>query len=176
MAAIDGLYCMDRYEASRPDATAASAGADSSKAACQKGVLPWQVASNADADAACQAAGKRLCTPAEWQKDCQGPQQTVYCYGNAYQATTCNGIDAFPAWTFHLTPTGDFPGCTAYGVFDLNGNVWEHVAGGTNMTVRGGAFNCGDSVTYHRCDYIPGTWTPSAQGFRCCKSLGAAGG
>jgi len=42
------------------------------------------------------------------------------------------------------------------------------VAGGSDMTVRGGAFNCNDSAALHKCAYVPGNWTPSARGFRCC--------
>jgi len=33
---------------------------------------------------------------------------------------------------------------------------------------RGGAFNCGDSETLHRCDY-DADWGLTARGFRCCK-------
>jgi hypothetical protein len=168
MAAMGG-FCIDIYEASRGDATATSAGSDRSRACVVAGVLPWLVGDNAEAALACEAAGKRLCSPTEWQLACKGPDETAYAYGATYSPTACNGIDAFSGSGFHLAPTGSFPGCTnAWGVFDMNGNVWEQVAGGTNMTVRGGAYNCSDSVTYHRCDYIPSTWTPSALGFRCC--------
>lgn len=176
MVPIGTQLCMDVYEASHPDATATFAGSDTSKATSRVAVLPWQVATNLEAETACLAAGKRLCTPAEWELACRGPQQTAYAYGNAYDPSICNGIDTFPAWQFHLMPTGAFPGCVnGWGVFDLNGNVWEHVAGGDGSTIRGGAYNCGDSMTYHRCDYIPTTWFPTAQGFRCCASKPPAG-
>ena len=169
MANVADLFCVDLYEASRPDATATAEGSDSSAATSRKGVLPWQVSSNAAAAAACKAAGKRLCTPAEWQVACQGLAKTTYAYGDTYDKKICNGIDAFGPSKFHLAPTGSFPGCkNTWGAFDLNGNVWERVAGGSGMTVRGGAFNCGDSRTYHRCDYIPNDWKPAALGFRCC--------
>jgi hypothetical protein len=171
MVAVANAFCIDIYEASRPDATADDAGADESKAINRKGVLPWQVESNEKAEQACTAAGKRLCTPMEWQRACQGPDGTVYAYGDSYEKTTCNGIDTFGDPTlgmFKLMPTGSFPNCTnEWGVLDINGNLWEHVAWGSDKTVRGGAFNCGDSATLHRCDYIPG-WVPSARGFRCC--------
>jgi len=169
MANVADLFCIDLHEASRPDATASSAGIDSSKATSRAGVIPWQVSNNAAAAAGCKAAGKRLCASAEWQAACQGSARTAYAYGEVYDKKICNGIDAFGDGKFHLAPTGSFPGCkNAWGAFDLNGNVWEHVVGGSDTTVRGGAFNCGDSKTYHRCDYIPGNWTPSALGFRCC--------
>jgi formylglycine-generating enzyme required for sulfatase activity len=170
MAVVADTFCIDVYEASRSDATAASPGTDGSVADSRPGVMPWMVRSNAEAATACEAAGKRLCTPAEWELACRGPDETVYGYGNDYAPQTCNGIDTFGMGGFRLEPTGAFTDCTnAWGVFDMNGNVWEHVLGGDDRAVRGGAFNCSDSRTFHRCDYVPRTWTPSALGFRCCK-------
>ena len=72
MAAVAGAFCVDRYEASRPDATASAAGSDDSRALSVAGVLPWQVASNELAESACAAAGKRLCTADEWGRACAG--------------------------------------------------------------------------------------------------------
>jgi formylglycine-generating enzyme required for sulfatase activity len=171
MAKIKDLFCMDVYEASRSDATDSRAGQDNSRALSQPGVIPWQIPSNEDASAACEASGKRLCTPEEWTLACQGTIITDYSYGNTYDPSACNGIDTFGRDSFHLTPTGAFPRCAnEWGVFDLNGNLWEHVAGGSDSAVRGGAYNCSDSAALHRCRYIPRTWTPSARGFRCCLS------
>ncbi len=169
MVNIAGVYCIDRYEASRLDATATSYGKDGSRAASVAGVMPWPVADNRTAEQACAAAGKRLCSAEEWGNACRGPDSTAYAYGDAYDPAICNGIDAFGRQGFHPTPTGSFPQCTnEWGVYDLNGNLWEHVAGGSDMTVRGGAYNCNDSASLHRCDYVPGNWVPSALGFRCC--------
>jgi formylglycine-generating enzyme required for sulfatase activity len=169
MVVVAGSFCADTYEASRRDATLTSAGFDGSRAMSVAGVLPWMVADNATAESACGAAGKRLCTPEEWRIACKGPDGTAYAYGDTYQPTVCNGIDTFGRQSFVLTPTGAFPGCTnEWGLYDINGNLWEHVAGGSDLSVRGGAFNCIDSAALHRCDYIPGNWAPSARGFRCC--------
>jgi formylglycine-generating enzyme required for sulfatase activity len=174
MVAVAKLFCIDRYEASRPDATATSYGTDNSRAQSVEGVYPWQVVSNEEAEAACESSGKRLCSPEEWQLACQGPNGTVYAYGDAYQPAVCNGIDTFGRTDYHLTPTGALPECAnEWGVFDMNGNLWEYVSGGSDLTVRGGAFNCIDSATLHRCDYIPGSWAPSALGFRCCLTPGS---
>jgi hypothetical protein len=175
MVAVAEAFCIDRFEASRPDATVTSAGSDGSYALSVAGVLPWQVAGNAVAEDACRASGKRLCSPEKWQLACAGSQRTAYSYGNTYDPTACNGIDTFGRSQFHLMPTGAFSACVSeWGAFDLNGNLWEHVSGGSDQTVRGGAYNCSDSAALHRCDYVPGSWTPSARGFRCCLSPAAA--
>ena len=42
MALIEKTYCMDKYEASRPDATAEDMGVDDSKAESRAGVIPWR--------------------------------------------------------------------------------------------------------------------------------------
>ncbi len=190
MVSINNSYCIDRYEASKPDATSTFPGNDSSKAMSQPGVRPWQVTSNAAAQGACEAVGKSLCDETQWQIACQGPNETLYAYGDEYESATCNGIDTFCRCddcvegeicsypycygdcgaSIKPMPTGSFPDCTnKYGVYDMNGNLWEHVLNGSDMTVRGGAYNCKDSKTLHECTYIPGNWRPSARGFRCCS-------
>ncbi|MBR4986537.1 MAG: SUMF1/EgtB/PvdO family nonheme iron enzyme [Proteobacteria bacterium] len=171
MAAISDTYCMDMYEASRPDATETSAGSDGSMATSRPGVMPWNIGdNNSAAEAACNAAGKRLCEPAEWEYACRGEQDYAYVYGNTYDPQICNGIETYDRYSFHLMPTGSFKDCVnAWDVYDLSGNIWEHTRGGSGMTVRGGAFNCSDTRGNHRCTYIPMNWTPLTLGFRCCS-------
>ena len=184
MAVVGGLFCMDRWEASRPDATDISYGTDSSMAVSQAGVLPWNTGSAGwdVARDACAAAGKRLCTPAEWLLACEGPGALTYSYGDDYDPDICNGIDAHCEVPvegcghedylagdihFHVEPTGAFPGCVnADGILDLNGNLWEWVGDG-GLTQRGGAYNCGDSAFLHQCTFESGPGRPAA-GFRCC--------
>jgi formylglycine-generating enzyme required for sulfatase activity len=169
MVNVGDSFCVDRHEASRADATEGDAGEDDQVATSRPGVMPWRVADNEAAQAACVAAGKRLCTPTEWRLACEGSRGSTYGYGEEYEPSTCNGIDTFGTSGFRLLPTGSMPGCTSdWGAFDLNGNLWEHTLGGSDQTVRGGAYNCIDSRLLHRCDYVPGDWTPSARGFRCC--------
>jgi formylglycine-generating enzyme len=194
MVPVERSFCIDIYEASKPDATETSEGQDSSYATSRYNVIPWLVANNAEADAACRAAGKILCTEEQWEMACMGPDETEYAYGDDYNPSICNGIDTFcrcddddPCGevkpcpfeycygtcgaSFHRTPTGSFEYCTnGYGVYDINGNLWEHVLNGDQTRIRGGAYNCKDSKKLHRCSYIPGNWTPSAPGFRCCHS------
>jgi len=172
MVNIENAFCIDRFEASRPDATETEHGKDTSRAVSQPGVLPWQLTpseNNQTARDACRAAGKDLCSPQQWQAACEGGAGTVYGYGDVYEPETCNGIDTYGLSGFHLLPTGALPRCQSdYGVYDINGNLWEHTLNGDATTIRGGAYNCKDSQTLHRCDYIPRVWEPSARGFRCC--------
>lgn len=206
MVLINGLFCIDRHEASRADATATHQGLSTAAPRCRAGVLPWYTMSltRVDASAACALAGKRLCSTAEWRQACQGPQQTVYSYGNSYDPVVCNGIDRFCfcgagsacqnvtpcpyAHCFNQAPTGNpsGPACgsmphevptashaacvNGWGLYDMNGNVWELADGGDGQDhFRGGAYNCIDSETLHRCDFDI-TGGVSARGFRCCAA------
>ena len=193
-----GEVCMDRYEASRPDATDLDMGADTTVATSRAGVLPWFVnpVSAADLDvfaAACGAAGKHLCRPEEWFPACTGPDQSAYVFGDTFDPLVCNSVDTFCAdhcaangidpcntgtncgyayYCFHVMPTGSFPGCTnAHGTFDINGNVWEVVpseADARGFEVRGGAFNCGNPAARLDCTYNA-NWNQLYAGFRCCR-------
>jgi formylglycine-generating enzyme required for sulfatase activity len=188
MVPIEGAFCIDRWEASRPDATLTAPGADGSRATSRPHVMPWIAVDPAEmnterAAAARAAAGKRLCAPQEWRVVCRGPLDTTYSYGDAYDPVACNGLDTFcrcegPPYpgchgecgaSVHAVATGTFPECaSAWGVFDLNGNAWELVASEDGLDhYRGGAYNCLDPARLHDCDY-EATWNPSAKGFRCC--------
>jgi len=199
MTSVCGSYCIDVWEASRQDATAEDGGMEDSLSMSQPGVIPWysndaQVGMNQQlASAACDGAGKRLCSAQEWELVCATLDETTYAYGDSYDASICNGIDTycdcdgdgepdgdevFPHCRdacdtdFHVMPTGSFPACTnSFGIFDINGNVWELVASDDGVNhYRGGAYNCSDSERLHRCDYDgaeSGSF-PSAKGFRCC--------
>jgi formylglycine-generating enzyme required for sulfatase activity len=151
-----GPFCIDRYEASRPDATTSEAGQDETRATSRPGVLPWVVHPMTGEDvtrfeAACNAAAKRLCTPDEWSVACSGPDQTLYVYGTTFDREACNCVDTYcddycqqqgilesscnteancgyTYYCFHQDPTGTHGQCTnGYGTFDMNGNVWEVV-------------------------------------------------
>jgi hypothetical protein len=180
--ALVGMLCVDKWEASRPDATASYIGMDTSMATSRAGVIPWIETTRANAQTACVAAGKRLCTADEWQGACQGPDANVYTYGNTYEAATCNSIDSHCACDppyedcftecggdFGILPTGSMPGCVnEYGLYDMSGNLWEHVDSTDTYAIRGGAYNCGSPASTHQCTYVPG-WSPSSVGFRCCR-------
>lgn len=159
-------YCIDVYEASRPDATATSAGVDSSRAVSQPGVLPWSSVTFEQASAACEASGRRLCTATEWVDACQGPSAAFYPYGNGYDGLACNGANTPPLRD--AAPSGALERCvSADGTFDQSGNLSEWVS---DLSVRGGAFEDSQLNLQCRSRRIPAASSgPSATtGFRCC--------
>jgi hypothetical protein len=204
MVAVGFAYCIDRYEASRRDATAGAQGQDVLVALSRPGALPWMVRPMsadhlAEFQAACEAAGKHLCTSDEWFAACTGPEQTTHVYGNEFDRETCNCVDTYCddycaeqgieaelcdnatncGYTydcFHQVATGEFPGCTnEYGTLDINGNVWEVVSSDSDprgYEVRGGAFNCAMPSVRVSCSFNA-EWEDLYAGFRCCKAIGA---
>ncbi|MDP8222975.1 MAG: formylglycine-generating enzyme family protein [Candidatus Lernaella stagnicola] len=142
-----GDFCIDRYEGSRPEATATSPDGGHDKAATSRaGVVPWTLVRWSQAKAACERVGKRLCTGAEWQKAAGGPAGLLYPNGWEFDSGVCNTftreIGARP-----LAPTGRFPKCKSpYGAYDMTGNVSEWTDelwqdGWPDRALRGGSFN-----------------------------------
>jgi len=98
--ADETMFCIDRYEASRQDASPASQGTDNSIAKSVAGVIPWYVKPiNAENfglfKVACTAAGKRICHTSEWQDACKGEESTPYVYGSAFDREACNCVATF---------------------------------------------------------------------------------
>jgi len=159
---LDQGYCFDRHEASRADATADSMGSDTSVAVSTAGALPWYENPFSDAklalfQAACGAAGKRLCQEEEWFYGCTGSDESTYVWGDDWDDEVCNCVDtwcdefceehdidpcvtttncgytlsyAYPDYPvpFHPVPTGSMEQCVnEFGAYDVNGNVWEIV-------------------------------------------------
>jgi hypothetical protein len=100
MASIDDRYCVDRYEASLveilPDGTErpyphyAAVDGKTVRAVSVPGVFPQGFISEVQAEGACRAAGKRLCTHDEWRTACMGPSRTTFPYGSERQAGVCH--------------------------------------------------------------------------------------
>jgi hypothetical protein len=198
-------YYIYSYEASRVDASATSMGSSSARAcsratsAPNTGVLPWSSVTWVAADAACRAAGMRLCkggdaaTADEWGFACElGKTCTSGCYpyGSSYDATLCNGAEsnlnaAVAVGSFKKCITsGDLDSAsTDEAVFDMSGNLAEWtddlrgppLADGRNIyTVRGGAF---DSFSVGLgCSFMAAALAQDFSypdtGFRCCSSCG----
>ncbi|WP_437959376.1 SUMF1/EgtB/PvdO family nonheme iron enzyme [Sorangium sp. So ce119] len=128
-------FCMDRYE--YPNVP---------------GELPRTLTSWEQAADLCEAQGKRLCTEAEFNFACEGPEMLPYVYGYERNAETCNQDRdyRFPDHSQRLLhyeacqqnercaaelsrldgrePAGSRAACASWaGVFDLNGNANEWV-------------------------------------------------
>lgn len=130
------------------------------RAVARAGVIPNGYVSGVVARAACEAAGKRLCTSAEWETACRGERGYTYPYGNRYEHGRCNVFrEAHPAYELHgnaslhhldprlnlvsgpsgplLRKTGDTPDCKSVwgndAIYDMVGNLdeWVEDPGGT---------------------------------------------
>jgi hypothetical protein len=178
-----------RYEASRPDASAVNDGRSGARSCSRAGVLPWTSVRYGEAEAACAAAGLRLCTGAEWQAACEGAMARSYPYGNPYEPLTCNGgdRDAVPGGEVDhaIALTGAMAMCRSTdGVADLSGNVkeWTHdrrglSEGATGLpiyVVRGGSYESPARGLTCQTDLsraVSDTALPTL-GFRCCADHG----
>lgn len=127
---------VDRYEASRPDATMQNAGISENVSCSKSGVLPWASASYSEAEAACASRGPgfRLCTAAELSAACNGGMAGMnYPYGMMYDPMACYGVDNGNAMN-SAHATGNLNTCMAMaGSFDLSGNVTEWTSTQTNV-------------------------------------------
>jgi hypothetical protein len=176
---------VDRFEASRPDASASAAGLVETVACSSPMVLPWTGGGYEEASAACAArgAGFRLCTADELELACRGTVDVDYPYGDAYDGLICNGVDAGQA---SLVPTGSLAACVtstavaAEQVFDLSGNAAEWSSTQSNAAappgriflLHGGSYlspSLGLACTIELAPRaLEGTLLPNI-GFRCCK-------
>ena len=156
--------------------------------------VPQGYISGAQAAAACAASGKRLCTTTEWLAACRGPMNLTWPYGNTHLDGACNddyeghpvidyfgmsnvfdsvhmndpGINQQPGT---LARGGEHAQCvSAYGVFDLHGNLHEWVDDPAG-TFRGG-FYADASINGDGCLYRTTahafTYHDYSTGFRCC--------
>jgi formylglycine-generating enzyme len=158
-------------------------------------LLPIANVNWCQAFAFCMWAGKHLCgklgggsadfsnfTSAdnEHYLACSNASTRVYPYGNAFQASACNGPE-LDAGT--VLPVGSLSGCQGgvAGLFDMSGNVeeWQDACDGNtgasdNCLNGNGAYDFGDPPDGTRCDFADsdqrGGQFPDV-GFRCCATL-----
>lgn len=93
-------WCIDRYEASlvevMPDGSEQPyphykpVDGHTVRAVSVAGVYPQGFISEVQAQDACAASNKRLCTYPEWKTACMGPDSTAFPYGNTRQAGVCH--------------------------------------------------------------------------------------
>jgi hypothetical protein len=190
MARIKG-YCIDRYEAYVVELDAEGHESPHSpytpvdglrvRAKVAAGVIPQGYISQVQAAEACQSAGKRLCSAAEFSLACRGPgEKASYPYGGSKrQRGKCNEgkgsavTEVFGAsapyspllmndprlnrWSGGLAKTGAYAeSVSPFGVFDLVGNLHEwgaEVAPNGHGYFRGGFY--GDAeINGPGCNYV----------------------
>jgi formylglycine-generating enzyme required for sulfatase activity len=133
----------------------------------QRGSIPLLVDSWFEAARLCADRGKRLCSAAEWQFACQGPEESVFSsvddpemLPSAFGRRFCNTVGSEVAGdnplAESLAASGSFPNCSSsLGVYDLIGNAREwlsdpdRVGRATFSSVQTGLdFDCsGDGIS-----------------------------
>jgi formylglycine-generating enzyme len=167
-------FCIDRFE--YPN---------------KQGERPWVMKTWYQARDACKAEGKRLCGDSEWTLACEGQQRLPYPYGLERSADACNidkphpavneralasrrTRDAEAARLWQGESSGARASCvSAYGVFDMTGNVDEWVVNERGVpfqsALKGGYWGpvrdrCRPTTTAHGEDF-----SFYQIGFRCCS-------
>jgi hypothetical protein len=166
------------------------------RATSRGAVVPNGYLSGVVAGEACRAAGKRLCTLAEWTFACRGEKNRLFPYGDTYEDGACNVFrEAHPAAVLHgdasihhldprlnlvkgsrgplLRRTGESPRCrsdwSGDAVFDMVGNLDEWVDD-PEGTFAGGFYARG---TRDGCDAKveahPIEFFDYSVGVRCCR-------
>jgi hypothetical protein len=197
MVGIDDTFCIDRWEAAIADWSPFEIPDGQHPAIAEGGIQPQGYISGELGEAACALAGKRLCTLDEWMRTCEGPDRTVYPYGDIYDPNACNDtrpehplISLFGSdvdWSsaqmndprINQQPDtvangGAFTGCvSAESVFDLHGNLHEWVSD-PDGTFKGG-FYMDAVINGPGCTYTTGAhsfdYHDYSTGFRCCSDL-----
>jgi hypothetical protein len=190
-----GAFCIDRWEAHLVAHSPYEVPDEDGIADAAEGVMPQGYISGDVAAAACDNAGKRLCTVEEWMYACEGEEARTYPYGDAYDPDACNDTrsshpvvdywgDDPDMWdSEHMNdpginqqpdtvdPAGANPDCvTPDGVYDLHGNLHEWVSD-PDGTFKGG-FYVDAVINGAGCSYTTTahgfTYHDYSTGFRCC--------
>ena len=127
------------------------------------------------AQQACAAAGKRVCTGREWTRACAGTRDRRWPYGEVFDGEACHDGAMVQTQGGEVVRSGELRRCRSpEGVFDLSGNLWEWTAepgpSGTRRGVlRGGGWNLSAGLGQCRARAVPAADYASAEaGVRCC--------
>lgn len=209
MVSVEGAFCIDVYEASTetldsngrvlgPHTPYALLKNERVRAVSRAGVHPQAHVTLEQAQSACDRAGKRLCSDAEWMRACRGRAATKFPYGNSYDKTACNDRASSPFWKLFgseppasvlaspialnnprlnqqggLAKTGAFSRCVSgYGAHDMVGNLHEWTSDPAG-TFRGGYYR--DAREHGPgCLYVTkghdAHYRDYSTGFRCCSA------
>ncbi len=201
-------YCIDRYEAAlvevdggRRFSAYEMVKGRRVRAVSRAGVVPQAYISRNEADVACKASKKRLCSEAEWTTACRGKRPTVFPYGDERKPGYCNDSGVSPLATLHpgggpetyefdamndprlnalpdtVAPTGHHAHCrSSWGTFDMVGNVHEWIDDPAGTFLGGYYLDThlnGDGCAYKTVAH-DADYHDYSTGFRCCADLGTA--
>jgi sulfatase modifying factor 1 len=166
--------CMDRFEAPN-----------------QAGAKPMVMRSYESGRRWCEKRGKRMCTEAEWETACEGPEQLPYAYGWAVARSVCNSDKQWKPVDFARfgkdpeqaaaesdrlwqgSPSGRYAGCVSpFGIGDMMGNVEEWVTSRRGRKHPGALMGGFWAKPWTGCrgtnDAHEPTFAFYETGFRCC--------
>jgi sulfatase modifying factor 1 len=171
-------------------------GAIAAMAHVERGAVPNGYLNRTVASAACEAAGKRLCTSEEWVTACKGHRGTRFPYGDSYVEGRCNVFrNLHPARVLHgnaseghldprlnqvredddplLRVTGGTPECRsewgADAVYDMVGNLDEWVSDAGGVFVGGFFSRATRQGCEARIESHPPEYFDYSLGVRCCR-------
>jgi formylglycine-generating enzyme required for sulfatase activity len=170
--------CMDQFEAPN-----------------QRGARPFVMKSFVDAERWCGARHKRVCTEAEWELACEGPDYQPLAYGWRVATKTCNSDKGWRPFDVQKlyghgddakreverlwqgAPSGRYVSCASpFGVYDLMGNVEEWVATPKSRRFPGALKGGFWAKPWTGCRGTNDAHEPEFRfyetGFRCCADPG----
>jgi formylglycine-generating enzyme required for sulfatase activity len=141
----------------------------------QQGGHPTVKVTYEQAKAACEGAGKRLCSNLEWERACKGTESLIYPYGDVFSADKCGpGLPGDSDKNGESDATsGAMDGCkSSFGVFDLAGGPreWTGTTSGDKAIIKGGRKGV-ETASASRCafeDSVQSSKSDSSTSFRCC--------
>ncbi len=200
VSSLRGLpaFCVDRFEASAASGVLGNAdqsnagpngdGSTTLVAASVRFANPVRGVSWWQARAACENAGKRLCSDTEWLSACRGAEDYTYPYGDRFDSDECNGYGALrrgPVETGAMIITattadmraGAFGCVSPFGAYDISGNLWEwnrtSYLEGKRRGLAGGGYdsNAAGLACTTQDNYAEPAEASATYGFRCCADL-----